>query len=161
MGKLNVHDSMAAYLPGVPADKRQITLHELLTHTAGLQSDYGGDYEKIGRDAFVARVMAAPLETMPGRRFSYANAGYGLLAAIVERVSGTSYERFLRDNLFLRRGCWKPDTAFRSGRPRASQSGTIEMASLGERSRGTVGRPKGRTGTLWATAAFYPRRPIC
>ena len=104
MGKLNVHDSMAAYLPGVPADKRQITLHELLTHTAGLQSDYGGDYEKIGRDAFVARVMAAPLETMPGRRFSYANAGYGLLAAIVERVSGTSYERFLRDNLFLPAG---------------------------------------------------------
>lgn len=107
MGKLNVRDSIAAYFPNVPADKRPITLHELLTHTAGLQSDYGGDYEKIARDAFVARVMAAPLESTPGSRFEYANAGYGLLAAIVERVSGTSYERFLHDSLFVPAGMYE------------------------------------------------------
>jgi CubicO group peptidase (beta-lactamase class C family) len=100
-GKLHTTDSISRYLPNVPDDKRNITIHELLTHTAGLAPDYGdSDYEPIDRDSYVARVMAAPLESPPGTRFSYSNAGYALAAAIVERVSGTSYERFLHDNLF-------------------------------------------------------------
>ncbi|HEY7992962.1 MAG TPA: serine hydrolase domain-containing protein [Candidatus Eremiobacteraceae bacterium] len=104
-GKLHTTDPISDYLPDVPADKRSITIHELLTHTAGFASDYGdGDYEPIGRDAFVARVLAAPLLSKPGSQFLYSNAGYGLAAAIVERVSGTSYERFLHDNLFAPAG---------------------------------------------------------
>jgi CubicO group peptidase (beta-lactamase class C family) len=135
MGKLNVRDSIAVYLPSVPADKRPITLHELLTHTAGLQSDYGGDYEHIGRDAFVARVMAAPLESAPGSRFDYANAGYSLLAAIVERVSGMSYERFLHDHLFVPAGMFEtgyriphwPASSIAIGYERSGEAwGTIE-----------------------------------
>ena len=100
-GKLHTADPISDYLPNVPDDKRSITIHELLTHTAGFASDYGdGDYEPIGRDAFVARVLAAPLQSKPGSQFLYSNAGYDLAAAIIERVSGTSYERFLHDNLF-------------------------------------------------------------
>jgi hypothetical protein len=48
----------------------------------------------------VRRVLSAPLDLPPGRRHQYSNAGYSLLAAIVEIVSGQSYERFLRENLF-------------------------------------------------------------
>src|SRR5215469_4457378 len=104
-GKLHTTDSISRYLPNVPADKSAITIHELLTHTAGLAHDYGpSDYEPIGRDAYVARVMAAPLASTPGARFDYSNAGYNLLAAIVELVSGESYERFLHDNLFAPAG---------------------------------------------------------
>lgn len=44
------------------------------------------------------------LESPPGKRFSYSDAGYALAAAIVERVSGTSYERFRHDNLFAPAG---------------------------------------------------------
>jgi CubicO group peptidase (beta-lactamase class C family) len=113
--KLRVDDSIARYLPGVPADKSAITLRELLTHTAGLQPDYGStDYEKIGRDAYVARVMAAPLESKPGTAFDYSNAGYSLLAAIVERVSKEPYERFLHDALFVPAGM--RDTGYRLAR---------------------------------------------
>jgi|GEM_PF-1259653 len=104
-GKLRIDDRIGRYLPRVPDDKSGITLRELLTHTAGLQSDYGpSDDEKVGRAEYVARVMKAPLDSKPGSRFEYSNAGYSLLAAIVELVSHESYERYLRDALFVPAG---------------------------------------------------------
>jgi CubicO group peptidase (beta-lactamase class C family) len=101
MGKLSVTDRMSAYLPEVPADKAGITLHMLLTHTAGFQGDLGGtDDQPIGRDELVKVVLASRLAHPPGETFEYSNEGYSLLAAIVERVSGESYEQFLNDHLF-------------------------------------------------------------
>ena len=101
MGKLSVTDRMSAYLPGVPTDKEGITLHQLLTHTAGLRGELGGaDDQPIGRDELVKVVLASRLAHTPGETFEYSNEGYSLLAAIVERVSGESYEQFLHDQLF-------------------------------------------------------------
>jgi CubicO group peptidase (beta-lactamase class C family) len=104
-GKLSVSDPVAKYLPGVPADKAAITIHQLLTHTAGLAGDFGGtDEEQIERDALVAKVLSAPLASRPGERFEYSNEGYSLAAAIIERVSGTGYETYLRDHVLLPAG---------------------------------------------------------
>lgn len=104
-GTLKTGDSISKYLPGVPADKASITIHHLLTHTAGFPGDLGGgDAEPVGRDALVERVLAAPLASKPGERFEYSNEGYSLAGAIVERVSGQGYEAFLREHLFLPAG---------------------------------------------------------
>ncbi len=103
--KLSVSDPIAKYLPGVPPDKSAITIHQLLTHTAGISGDLGGrDEDPIGRDALVAKVLAAPLVSKPGERFEYSNEGYSLAAAIVERVSGTGYETYLREHVLLPAG---------------------------------------------------------
>ena len=99
-GKLSTSDPMNKYLPDVPVDKAQITLHHLLTHTAGLGMYSGGDYDVSLRDETVSRILATPLQTKPGEAFSYSNPGYSLLAAIIERVSGEAYETFLRSKLF-------------------------------------------------------------
>jgi CubicO group peptidase (beta-lactamase class C family) len=99
-GKLAVSDSITTYLPGVPADKASITIHQLLTHTSGLGKGFGGDYESLSRDALVRRVMGSALASAPGERHAYSNAGYGLLAAIVEIASGTGFDRFARERLF-------------------------------------------------------------
>jgi CubicO group peptidase (beta-lactamase class C family) len=111
MGKVKVTDPMAAYLPGVPPDKAGITLHQLLTHTAGLSGDLGGaagaDDAPIGRDQLVEVVLASKLAHPPGSAFEYSNEGYSLLAAIIERVSGESYEQFLHDQLFVPAGMTK------------------------------------------------------
>jgi CubicO group peptidase (beta-lactamase class C family) len=98
--KLRVTDPISKYLKDVPPDKQGITIHQLLTHTSGLPGDFGGDYEKISRDELVRRAMASKLNDPPGERHAYSNAGYSLLAAIVELVSGQSYESFLRKRLF-------------------------------------------------------------
>lgn len=103
-GKLKVGDPIAKYLPGVPEDKSAITIHELLTHTAGLESDFAGDFEAVSRDEYVKRVLASKLRTPPGKEHYYANSGYSLLGAIVEIASGRPYETYLREHLFLPAG---------------------------------------------------------
>ena len=103
-GKLHVEDAIGKYLASVPEDKRGITLHHLLTHTAGLESDFAGDYDPVSRDEYVKRILASKLRSKPGEVYFYANSGYSLLGAIVEIASGMPYEKYLRENLFLPAG---------------------------------------------------------
>jgi len=101
-GRLSTGDKITEYFQNVPPDKAGITIHQLLRHSSGIVGGIGGDYEKITEAEFVEKVLASPLRFPAGTRFSYSNAGYSLLALIVEKVSGRSYERYLYDNL------WKP-----------------------------------------------------
>ncbi len=103
-GKLHVEDEIGKYFANAPDNKRAITLHQLLTHTAGLESDFAGDYDPVSRDEYVKRILASKLRSKPGEAYFYANSGYSLLGAIVEIVSGMSYEKYLRENLFLPAG---------------------------------------------------------
>ncbi len=104
-GRLEVGDLIGRHLPGVPADKAAITIHQLLTHTSGLASDFGeGDDQTVTRDALLHAALSSVLQAEPGAKFSYSNAGYGLLAAIIEIRGGRSYAEFVRDELFLPAG---------------------------------------------------------
>ena len=99
-GLLSVDDPIADYFPDVPADKRAITLHHLLTHSSGLESDFAQtDFDPVGRerDAYVRRALDSELLFAPGSGYEYSNAGYSMLAAIVEIVTGKSYEEALRE----------------------------------------------------------------
>ncbi|HET9298331.1 MAG TPA: serine hydrolase domain-containing protein, partial [Candidatus Polarisedimenticolaceae bacterium] len=103
-GKLSVQDPITKFYPDAPVDKRAITLHQLLTHTAGLDSDFAGDYDAVDRDAYVGRILASKLRSTPGTTHHYANSGYSLLAAVVEKAAGMPYETYLREKLFLPAG---------------------------------------------------------
>lgn len=99
-GKLGVQDSIARYLPGVPPDKRGITLHHLLTHTSGVISGTEIRLDDMTRDGVVRAVLDEPLAFEPGTDFMYSNFGYELLAAIVELASGQSYDDYVIARLF-------------------------------------------------------------
>ena len=99
-GRLRLDDPLSRHLPGVPPDKAAITLHQILTHTAGLPAALGSDEEVIGKQELLARAWAADLLFPPGERHEYSNVGYSVAAAVVEAVSGTAYERFLHDTFF-------------------------------------------------------------
>jgi len=99
-GRLSVNDPIRHCLDGVPPDKAGITIHHLLTHSAGLRDAFGDDYEVMTRDSLVALALTSDLLWEPGVRYRYSNAGYSLLGAIVEKLSGRSYEALLRDELF-------------------------------------------------------------
>jgi CubicO group peptidase (beta-lactamase class C family) len=104
-GLLNVDDPITDYFADVPDDKQTITLHQLLTHTSGIVDlDGPGDWDPIDRETFIKLAMDQPLEFEAGTSFAYSNAGYSLLAAIIEQVTPTSYEAFLRERLFLPSG---------------------------------------------------------
>ncbi len=100
MRKLNTGDLLSKYFDNVPEDKLDITLHHLLTHTSGVVDGVGDDFEKALRDETVRKVLDEPLQFEPGEEFSYSNAGYSVLAAIIEMASGQPYEEFLHSNLF-------------------------------------------------------------
>src|SRR6478672_108892 len=104
-GKLKTTDTIVKYFENVPDDKKEITLHQLLTHSAGLESDYGsGDAEAVTRAEFVRRVFSRPLRTRPGDAYHYSNAGFSLLGMIIESLSGQSWEDFLHDQLWVPAG---------------------------------------------------------
>jgi CubicO group peptidase (beta-lactamase class C family) len=103
-GKLKTTDLMSKYFTGVPEDKQGITLHMLLTHSAGFPGAIGDDYEQTGREEFIKRAMGRKLLFAPGSAYEYSNVGYSLLGAIIEIVTGKPYERYLHDRLFMRAG---------------------------------------------------------
>lgn len=99
-GKLAVDDPIARYFEDVPPDKSRITLHHLLTHSSGLESDFSPtDYDPVGREEYVRRALTSTLLFAPGDGYEYSNSGYSLLAAIVEIVSGQPYESYLIDHV--------------------------------------------------------------
>ncbi|MFL6258811.1 MAG: serine hydrolase domain-containing protein [Thermoanaerobaculia bacterium] len=103
-GKLKVEDRLKRFFPEAPPDKAAITLHQLLTHTAGLPEVLGPEDEVLDRKAFLKRAFATRLVQPPGKKFLYSNAGYSLLAAVVEVASGRPFGEFLRDQVFLPAG---------------------------------------------------------
>ena len=96
LGKLKTSDPISRFFERVPEDKAGITLEHLLTHSSGLESDFSPtDYEPTTREEYVRRALASKLLFPPGQGYEYANAGYSLLAAIIEQVSGQDYETAL------------------------------------------------------------------
>ncbi|MBK8465373.1 MAG: beta-lactamase family protein [Chloracidobacterium sp.] len=106
-GKLRASDKITKYFKDVPLDKADITLHQLLTHSAGFVHAVGGDYEKLTRDEVIKKALASKLQYVPGAKHDYSNVDYSLLGAIIEIITKGSYERFLRDNLFKPAGMTK------------------------------------------------------
>jgi len=99
-GKLKTTDLIQKYFKNVPADKQAITLHQLLTHSAGFPGAIGDDYAAISTDEFEKMAFQTPLLFEPGKSYEYSNVGYTLLAILVEKVSGMTYEQYLRKELF-------------------------------------------------------------
>ena len=99
-GKLSVNDTLGKFFPGIPEDKKNITIYQLLTHTAGMQDLFGGDYEVVSRDWLIEKALNAKLVREPGKERLYSNSGYSLLAVIIEKVSGKAYEKFMREEIF-------------------------------------------------------------
>ena len=105
-GKLSVEDDLRKHLPDFPTSGRTITIAQLLTHTSGIRSytdmpDFGGKMrEDMSVDQIIALFRDQPLGFEPGEKYAYNNSGYVLLGAIVERVSGKTYETYLREKVF-------------------------------------------------------------
>ena len=148
-GKLRVEDPIGTYLPGVPEDKRAITLHHLLTHASGLESDFAGDYEPMSRDEYVKRILGSKLRNKPGEAYFYANSGYSLLGAVVEIVSGKPYEQYLRESLFLPAGM--RDTGYKL--PERPQARIAVGYHQGKRWGRINEKPWDKDGPYWALRA--------
>lgn len=115
-GKLSLTDTVGRHLPDYPnrqvADK--VTIHHLLSHSSGLGGFHGVKY--IARKHILRQVrdhiplfVDEPLSFEPGERMQYSNAGYILLGAIIEKVSGENYFDYVRSHIFKPSGMTNTD----------------------------------------------------
>src|SRR5918998_2869513 len=106
-GKIKLDGKLSEYLPDYRKDVgEKVTIHHLLTHTSGIPSytSAPGFFENVSRNPykvadFVKTYASGNLEFEPGSKYSYNNSGYFLLGAIIERVTGKTYEQALKENI--------------------------------------------------------------
>ncbi|WP_417484218.1 serine hydrolase domain-containing protein [Maricaulis salignorans] len=94
-GRLSPDAILADFFPDAPADKAAITVQQLLTHTAGLPDAVGDDFSEEDWASVRDTIFNAELRHEPGSAYRYSNVGFTLLAAIIEVVTGQSYEDYL------------------------------------------------------------------
>ena len=103
-GQLRLEDRLTRWVDGLPACAREVRIHHLLDHTSGIP-----DYHEVLGDQLSGKTNADilafvrhldTLEFEPGVGYAYSNTGYVLLAEVIERASGKSYEAFLKENIF-------------------------------------------------------------
>ncbi len=101
--KLKTSDTVASIFPDYPRGN-EITIYHLLTNTSGLPHDWEaantGSGSPTNLVAVIDRFKNTPLAFKPGDKYQYSNCGFTLLAAIIEKVSGQSFENYLHDHIF-------------------------------------------------------------
>ena len=105
-GKLDIDAGVRTYLPELPELAGEATLRQLMTHTSGYRCYLDLSVITQGVCA-ISPGMPLAIELRqrdvnfpPGERMIYCNGGYHLLSQIIARVSGMSFEQFLRQRIF-------------------------------------------------------------
>lgn len=105
-GKLRITDTLQKFIPDLPY--KNITIENLLHHTSGLpdymtllekrwdKSKPANNYDIISQ----FKKYKPKTEFKPGERFSYSNTGYALLAVIIEKASGMSFNEYMQKSIF-------------------------------------------------------------
>jgi CubicO group peptidase (beta-lactamase class C family) len=109
-GKIELDAPVTKYLPWFrtrkTAESAQITVRHLLHHTSGLQTYEGlqglwdNDQSSVALENGIRELSRAQLRQAAGQRYEYANENYNTLGLIVQTVSGTSYENYVRSAIF-------------------------------------------------------------
>jgi CubicO group peptidase (beta-lactamase class C family) len=103
LGKINFTDKIGKYIPDLPSGNR-ITIHQALTHTAGLANFYLAEnfsYEKVKNCTDIMPFMKKlPLVYNPGDTCIYSTGNTIVLGAIVEKVTGMNFQDYIT-NTFL------------------------------------------------------------
>lgn len=108
-GKLKWDSTLAEIFPELApqmnVEFQKVTLLELLSHRAGLPAnlnlrDYSGDDVKSLRLRAVREELAKKPQSVPGSKYVYSNLGYIITGAVVEKVTGESWENAISDEIF-------------------------------------------------------------
>lgn len=107
-GELSLDDDVRDHIPELPDFGTPVTLRNLLNHVGGYRELYNafGMLGYNGEDAFprekvIQLVQRQPdLQAPPNTEFNYNNTGYILVAMTIERVSGMSFQDYMKERVF-------------------------------------------------------------
>jgi CubicO group peptidase (beta-lactamase class C family) len=101
-GKIGLDDPLTRTFPEAPATWKNVTVRELLSHTAGF-GDYPKDFDlrkDWTEEQELKLIEGIPLLYPPGTKWEYSNLGYVTLGVLIHRVSGEFYGDFLQRRIF-------------------------------------------------------------
>ncbi|AXT21066.1 class A beta-lactamase-related serine hydrolase [Flavobacteriaceae bacterium AU392] len=97
---LDTEQKITDFFQNVPADKQAITIHQLLKHRSGLPDYFADDFDALTKEQALQKILSSKLVAQPGKKHEYSNAGYAVLALIIEKITNQSYHSYVRDNIF-------------------------------------------------------------
>jgi CubicO group peptidase (beta-lactamase class C family) len=101
-GKVGLDDPLTKYFPDAPAAWKEVTVRELLSHTAGF-GDYpkSFDFRKDWTEPQLLKLVESiPLAYPPGTKWDYSNLGFLTLGILIHQVTGKFYGDFLQQRIF-------------------------------------------------------------
>jgi D-alanyl-D-alanine carboxypeptidase len=106
-GKVKLTAPLGTYLPDYPNHEvaTKVTIHHLLTHTGGTGDIFGSDFDAHRKELrtladYVRLYGKRGLEFEPGSRWAYSNYGFILLGAVIEKVTGHSYDDYVQTHIY-------------------------------------------------------------
>jgi len=101
-GLIKIDDAVGNYIPAFnAADKKQITIRNLLTHSAGLITWYPLYYRAHNKQEVYKLIDELPLAFPAGKSRHYSDLGFILLGEIIEKISGMPLDQFVKKNIFI------------------------------------------------------------
>ena len=98
--KLSLETQLGTLFEQVPKEKQAITIAQLLAHTSGLDNYHNEtDFDDMDKQEAIAKIMALDMIALPGQKPKYSNAGYTLLAAIVEKVAEKDFKTWVKTQI--------------------------------------------------------------
>lgn len=108
--KLSLGDKVLSHINSQDNKYADITIGDLLSHTAGIEANITGDtWAKLwsfdispheGRDIAVKYFLNSKRKSKAGEKFSYSNLGYVLLGKIIENIEQGTFEEIVKRELF-------------------------------------------------------------
>jgi len=104
-GRLSLDDKVSKWVPDI-TDADQITIRQLLSHTAGIQDYWPQDYDfaamstPVTPQQILDRWAKKPLDFQPGTAWQYSNTGYVVAGMIIEKASGMKLLDYLQKKIF-------------------------------------------------------------
>jgi CubicO group peptidase (beta-lactamase class C family) len=128
--KLSFDDTLATVIPDYPNRDvaAKVTIHHLLTHTAGLGDFFGEKFDQVKESLhtlqdYLELFVDEPLKFEPGERWEYSNAGFIVLGLVIEAVTGRDYFDHVRDAVFAPAGMTATDWFELDNHPRDVATG--------------------------------------
>ncbi|UUC44062.1 serine hydrolase domain-containing protein [Flavobacterium cerinum] len=102
--RLAFNDKASQYIKDLPAYLKEVTIHQLLTHTSGVCDYENGFSGKKGltNQEVMQWLKSQKLQFTPGSKYQYSNSGYIMLALIIEQITGKSMKAFVAEKI------WEP-----------------------------------------------------
>ncbi len=99
-GKFNLDDYLKDYYPELPADKKDITIRHLLTHSSGFQAIVELWKQGLSYDEKIGYILNLPLLYKTGEQVLYSDPNFILLGDLAKRVTGIEIDKYAAKNIF-------------------------------------------------------------